>query len=247
MGKNSDGFIELVLIDKVEECDTIKSFYFKSKDGDKLQKHKSGQFIPLKIQTDDVKYKDVIRAYSLSNEPDDSIYRISVKKIEGGLISSYLHDNLKIGDVIEIRNPCGMFVVDDNLPKDDPIVLISGGIGVTPLISMLYDESKKRDNIHFVQAVQHSKMHPFKSDIENICKQNNFKNIVFYSNPIETDKKGIDYDEEGFITQQWIENNIPLNANFYFCGPPIFMKSLEESLLNLNVPKEKIHYEYFMH
>lgn len=96
--KNWNDFKELVLIDKTEVCPDIVSFYFKSKDGNKLIKHKAGQFLPFKIKTDDPKYKDVIRTYSLSMFPNEDTYRISVKKINGGLISTYLHENLNIGD-----------------------------------------------------------------------------------------------------------------------------------------------------
>ena len=87
--KNWDGFKELVLVDKIEVCTDIISFYFKAKDGSKLIKHKAGQFLPFKIKTNDPKYKDVIRTYSLSMFPNEDIYRISVKKINGGLISTY--------------------------------------------------------------------------------------------------------------------------------------------------------------
>ena len=83
-----NGFRELVLTDKAEVCPGIISFYFKSKDGGKLAKHKAGQFLPFKIKTDDPKYKDVIRTYSLSMFPNDELYRISVKKVDGGLIST---------------------------------------------------------------------------------------------------------------------------------------------------------------
>ena len=177
--KNWDGFKELVLVDKIEVCTDIISFYFKAKDGSKLIKHKAGQFLPFKLKTNDPKYKDVIRTYSLSMFPNEDIYRISVKKINGGLISTYLHENLNIGDSIEAMVPTGLFTIKD---KNNDIVLISGGIGITPLLSILYEESAIRNNIHFIQAVQNSKMHPFKDDIENIAKLKNIENTVFLRN-----------------------------------------------------------------
>lgn len=241
---NWDNFKELVLIDKKDVCDTIKSFYFKAKDGEKLPKHTPGQFLPFKIKTDDPKMRDIFRVYSLSDLPNEDTYRISVKKIDGGVMSSYLHDNLQVGDIIEAKAPCGIFVLDENLPKDTPIVLLSGGIGVTPLLSMLLANAKDR-NITFVQAVQNSNMHPFKEDIENICKENNLKNTVFYSNPLDTDEVGKNYDVKGFVTKEWIKENLPLNGAFYFCGPPIFMESLEKNLLELGVSQDKINYEKF--
>ena len=241
---NWDTFKELVLVEKKDVCDTIKSFYFKAKNNEKLQKHTPGQFLPFKIKTDDPQMKEVIRTYSLSDLPNDEMYRISVKKIEGGLMSKYLHDKLQVGDCIEAMPPAGIFVLDETLDKNAPIILLSGGIGVTPLLSMLLANAKDR-NIHFVQAVQNSSMHPFGDDINNICKENNLKNNVFYSNPLDIDELGKDYDVKGFVTKEWIKDNLPLNGTFYFCGPPIFMESLEKNLLELGVAQNKINYEKF--
>ena len=236
------GFRELVLEDKKEECPGIVSFYFKSKDGGKLVKHKEGQFLPFKIKTNDDKYKDVIRTYSLSMFPNENIYRISVKKVDGGLISTYLHENLKVGDSIEAMIPAGLFTVKN---KKNDIVLISGGIGITPLLSMLYEESVNRSNIHFIQAVQNSALHPFKKDIESIATMRNIKNTVFYSNPLEEDVEGIDFDKKGYVNKEFLAESVNLEADFYLCGPPPFMKAIEGALLELGVPKERINYELF--
>ena len=244
VNRNGINFRELVLVDKVKECNDIMSFYFKDKKNQKLTKHKPGQFLPFQIQTQNPKYKGVMRTYSLSMAPNESMYRISVKKLENGLISSYLHDNLEVGDVIEAMEPAGIFTVKEE-SKNRPLILISAGIGITPLLSMLYEESKNRDNIYFVQAVQNSLMHPFKNDIDNICKYKNLSNTVFYSNPLDTDKEGIDYDFTGYVNKEWIRNNLPLDGDFYFCGPSVFMKSLESNLLDLGVKKEFINYEFF--
>lgn len=241
---NWNHFKELELIKKEDVCETIKSFYFKAKNGEKLIKYTAGQFLPFKIKTNDEKMKDVIRAYTLSDLPNEDVYRISVKKIEGGLMSSYLHDNLQVGDCIEAMPPVGMFVLNKNLPSDTPIVLLSGGIGVTPLLSILLDMDKNRD-VHFVQAVQNSNMQPFGEKIGNVCKENGLKNTVFYSAPLETDKINKDYDVKGFVTKEWVQENLPLNGDFYFCGPPIFMEILEKNLLELGVSADRINYEKF--
>lgn len=236
------GFRELVLVDKEKVCDDIISFYFKAKDGGKLVKHKAGQFLPFKIKTDDKKYKDVIRTYSLSMFPNEEMYRISVKKVPNGLISTYLHEEFNVGDSIEAMIPTGLFVIKN---KSNNLVLLSGGIGITPLLSMLYEESAIRNNIHFVQAVQSSKLHPFKDDIEKISEMKGIKNTVFYSDPLESDKRGIDYDFTGYVTKDFLGSNVNLDSDFYFCGPPIFMSSIEKSLIELGVSKDRIHYESF--
>lgn len=236
------GFRELVLVDRKEVCKDIVSFFFEAKDGGKLVKHEAGQFLPFKIKTEDEKYKDVMRTYTLSMFPNENTYRISVKRVEGGLISNYLHDNLKVGDSIEAMVPTGLFTIKN---KTNDLVLLSGGIGVTPMLSMAFDESTRRQNITMIQAVQNGEIHPFKEDINNLVKFKGIKNTVFYSNPLETDELGKDYDYKGFVTKEYLANNVNLNADFYFCGPPIFMKSIESALLELGVSKDRINYELF--
>ena len=243
-GRAWRGFKELILVDKVKECDDIVSFYFKDKEEKKLIKHKAGQYLPIKIRSNDDRYKDEIRTYSLSMKPNEYIYRISVKRVEEGLISTYLHDKLEIGDSIDAMVPTGLFVLEDN-KNSKPVVLISAGIGITPLISMLYEGVEDFRKVTFIQAVQNSKMQPFSYDIRKIAEINELNSYVFYSNPLEEDVEGKDYDFTGFITKEWIENNLDLNSEFYFCGPPPFMKNLNKSLIELGVSRENIHYEFF--
>ncbi|MBU3087250.1 oxidoreductase [Clostridium gasigenes] len=240
--KSWTGFKDLILVDKVKECNDIISFYFKDKEGKKLIKHIAGQYLPIKIKSNDDKYNNEIRTYTLSMKPNEHIYRISVKKVEGGLISSYLHDELEIGHAIEAMVPAGLFTLENN---KKPVVLISAGIGITPLISMLYDAIEDKKNITFIQAVQNSKIQPFKYDIKKMEEIIKLKSYVFYSNPLEVDEKGKDYYVEGFIGKEWIENNLDLNSEFYFCGPPIFMKILNKALIELGVNRENIHFEFF--
>ena len=239
-----EGFKDFVLVDKVKECDDIISFYFKPKDNKKLVKHIAGQYLPIKLKTDNKKYRDEIRTYSLSMKPNEYIYRISVKKIQGGLISTYLHDELQVGDIIEAMIPAGLFTLNKK-KGNNPIVLLAGGIGITPLLSMLYDEVDEGKKIYFVQAVQNSKAQPFNYDIKKIAETSDVKSMVFYDRPLESDAQGNDYDFEGFITRQWLADNVPLNSSFYFCGPPPFMKNLNKCLLSLGVSKESINFEFF--
>lgn len=236
------GFRELILSDRIEECPGIVSFYFKAKDGNKLVKHKAGQFLPFKIETDDARYKGVIRTYSLSIAPNESIYRISVKKIEGGLISTYLHEKLKVGDSILAMVPTGLFTVKSHKNNS---VFISGGIGITPLLSMVYEESMTRNNITFIQAVQNSTIHPFKRDIESLVNVRNIKSAVFYSQPLSTDIQGKDYDFKGYVSKEYLQNNVDLNSDFYLCGPPPFMKAVENILIEIGADEERINYELF--
>lgn len=243
-GEAWTGFKELVLIKKEAESEDIMSFYFKDKNDSKLIKHKAGQFLPFKVKTDDEKYKNVIRTYSLSMMPNEDIYRITVKRVPDGLISNYLHDKLNEGDIIEARMPAGLFTLE-KADKNKPLVFISAGVGITPLISMLYESVGKYPQITFIQAVQNATMQPFASDIKKITKNNNYKNYVFYNEPQEGDVEGKDYDYTGFVTKKWIEDNLDMNSQFYFCGPPPFMKAINTALIELGVDKERIHFESF--
>ncbi|MGL5084863.1 MAG: FAD-binding oxidoreductase, partial [Clostridium sp.] len=143
---------------------------------------------------------------------------------------------------LEAMVPSGLFTMEQN---EKPVVLISAGIGITPLISMLYDGIEGKKDITFIQAVQNSKIQPFNYDIKKMEELIKLKNYVFYSNPLEGDVEGKDYDVQGFIGQEWIGNNLDLNSEFYFCGPPIFMKILNKALIALGVSKENIHFEFF--
>lgn len=240
------GFRELVLVDKIKECEDITSFYFKDKAGGQLVPHQAGQFLPFRVQTEDEKYKGILRTYSLSNYPNEEIYRISVKKIQGGLMSTYLHEELNIGDIIEAMVPAGLFTISDEVKQSGkPLVLLSGGIGITPILSMLYEQMHTDTEVYIVQAVQNSAIHPFKADIKAIAQKEIIHSTVFYGNPLPCDELGKDYDNVGFVTKEWIKNSLPLNAEFYFCGPPPFMKALEQSLIELGVSIENIHYELF--
>lgn len=237
-------FKEFVLVEKEHVCETVKSYVFKPLDSSPIPKHIPGQFMVMKVKTEDPNMQDVARCYSILNKPNEEFYKISVKKVDNGVMSGYLHDKLEIGDIIKSRIPMGNFVINEELPSTTPLVLISGGIGVTPLLSMLLENADKR-NIHFIQAVQNSTMHPFKKEIENSCKKNNLKNTVFYSNPLDCDTLGKDFDVLGFVTKEWLKENTDLNSDYYFCGPPVFLDLMEKYLTELGVDSNRINFEKF--
>lgn len=230
------------IYNKVKENDVVTSFYIKSEDGQKLKKNEAGQFIAIKpIKEGD--NKNAIRQYSLSMKPGEEFYRISIKREEHGLVSRYMHDNIQIGDTVEISDPLGKFILKDS---NKPLVLLSGGIGVTPMMSMLYKAVEEKRDVIFVQAVLNSTAHTFKDEIKNIKKEHqNVKTAIFYQNPLESDEKGKDYDFEGVVTKEWIEENLPMDGDFYFCGPLGFMKHVYDTLRGMNVSEDAINYEMF--
>lgn len=233
---------EVEIFNKVKENDVVTSFYMRPKDGGKLKKSMPGQFIsvnPIK----EGENKGAIRQYSLSMKPGSDFYRISVKREEHGLVSRYMHDKVNIGDTIFITDPLGDFILKEG---NKPVVLISGGIGVTPTMAMLYQALEDKKDVTFVQAVLNSTQHTFKNEIKELKKNNkNMKTGVFYQTPLESDVLGEDYDEVGFITKEWIEENLPKDGDFYFCGPLGFMKYIYDILKGMGIKDDSIHYEMF--
>ncbi len=240
--KDNDLFSKVKVFNKVKENDVVTSFYLTPVDKKVFKTNKAGQFISIKpISTGD--NSGEVRQYSLSMKPGEDFYRISVKREDKGLISRYLHENINVGDEVEITEPLGEFILKDS---NKPLVLISGGIGITPMMSMLYKAIEEGRNIKFIQAVMNSNVHTFKRELKEIAeKHNNVDVEFFYSNPLDTDKLGEDYQVKGYITKEWIENNLSKDEDFYFCGPLGFMKMIYDTLKAMDVSDDSINYEMF--
>lgn len=253
--ENQDGgwgdFREFVVDMKVKESDVITSFYLKPKNGKGLAQYKPGQYISVKVEIPGQKYKQ-IRQYSLSDAPGKDYYRISVKREDAvedrpeGLVTNFLHKHVQEGDVLPISAPAGVFTLDTD--TNLPVVFISGGVGVTPLMSMLNTlvEAKSNRTITFIQATQNSSVHAFRSHLVQLAAQHlNVSSYVCYNRPNADDQKGIDFDQN-FVSIDFLKTILPNNkADFYFCGPLPFMKGLYSTLKDWGVPAENIHFEFF--
>ena len=149
--------------------------------------------------------------------------------------------------MIPITAPAGDFYMD--MESNLPLVLISGGVGLTPMMCMLNTTVKENPNreIYFIHAAINSHVHAFKSHVNNLASENkNVKSFVIYEKPSEEDKEMKSYNKEGFITLEWLQQVIPeKDADFYFCGPEPFMKVVNKSLKQWEIPDEHIHYEFF--
>lgn len=235
-------FSPFIVTDKIVENDLVTSFYLKPLTKMTLPTHLAGQFISVKPILEG-KYENEVRQYSLSMKPGKDFYRISIKRENNGIISNYMHDTVEVNSKILITEPLGEFILKEN---NKPIVLISGGIGITPILSMLYEASDKNQQVYVVQAALNSTVHSFKKEIEYLSKtHSNVTSYVFYQEPLDTDKSNSDYTHKGFISEDFIKGNLPLESDFYFCGPPGLMKHLESTLLGLGVNNEQINYELF--
>ena len=239
------GMKKFVLVDKKAESSVITSFYLKRKDGSEIPHFIPGQFIALNTEIPNTDHKHT-RNYSLSDVPNKRHIRISVKKEIGspnGIVSNYLHDNLEIGSIIDIGMPSGNFVIKDS---KKPLVLISGGVGITPLLSMFKYEAKKDNReILFIQCALNSKTHAFKNEINEVTNEKT-KSIVVYSEPTVEDKKLINFDFTGLLTIDIFSAlKVSNDSDFYFCGPTKFMANTLLILQKMNIKESQINYEFF--
>ena len=245
-----DGFRNFVVDRKVKESDVITSFYLKPEDTQAIAHFQAGQYISIKLEIAGEEFTH-LRQYSLSDAPGKDYYRISVKREAGttnpeGMVSNYLHDGVKEGDILKVSAPAGDFVLNTN--KNTPVVLISGGVGLTPMLSMFKTlvEVQPQRKVTFIHAAANSNVHALREEVETLTSLENVNSFFFYDSPTEDDRKNNRFDVEGYVTQEWLLKNIPsLEADFYFCGPTPFMKSINSSLKNLGVNEDRINFEFF--
>ncbi len=245
------GYRDFRVDQKVEESRLITSFYLKPEDGKPIASYKAGQYLTLQAEIPGETYTH-IRHYSLSDASGKDYYRISVKREEGrggapaGIVSTYLHQQVQTGDILKFSAPAGDFVISS---KDLPLVLISGGVGITPLLSMLNTVAEQHPNRHvtFIHSAKNSEFHAFKEHVEKLAeKHENIRSFVCYEAPASMDRSLLNFDKEGYVDLEWLQSILPgKDADFYFCGPLPFMKAINAALKKWNVSKNNIHYEVF--
>lgn len=240
-----EGFRNFVVDRKVQESDVITSFYLKPEDGKEIASYQAGQYITVKVKPEDQTYTHM-RHYSLSDAPGKEYYRISVKREEYGGVSTYLHQDVNEGDIITVSAPAGDFVLEQ---KENTAVLISGGVGLTPMVSMLNTiiEQQPTREVVFIHGALNSQVHAMKDYVAQVASEHaTVKNLVVYSNPTDLDKEAKNFDKEGFIDLDLLKSVIKdKQSDFYFCGPVPFMKIMYRTLTEWGVSKENIHFEFF--
>ncbi|MEH7140069.1 NO-inducible flavohemoprotein [Priestia megaterium] len=246
-----EGYRSFYIDKKVEESDNVTSFYLKAKTEKGIASYKAGQYLTLAANVPGEKYTH-IRHYSLSEAPGKDYYRISVKREDAhdgapaGIVSNYLHKQVQTGDTLKFSAPAGDFVLDHS---ELPVVLISGGIGITPLLSMLNTIVEKQPTckVTFLHASINGKTHAFKEHVAQLNRNNeNVTSFICYSSPNEGDRLGTDFDKEGYIDLELLQSVVPSKeAVFYFCGSIPFMEAILKALRRWDIPNERIHYEVF--
>ncbi|SEL89144.1 nitric oxide dioxygenase [Colwellia chukchiensis] len=229
------------VIDKVTESALVKSFIFAPVDQQAVIGFTPGQYIGLEVHPTGNDYKE-IRQYSLSDKPNGKSYRISVKREQQGVpgkVSNYLHDSVNIGDEVKLYAPAGDFFFVD---RQSPTVLISAGVGITPMQGMLETlaANKHPQPVHFLHACEDNSQHSFAQRTAELVKNNNWQQNIWYRN----EKPQQSHIKQGMMDLS--STDLPTQTgNFYLCGPIAFMKFAKQQLLSLGVGEGNIHYEVF--
>lgn len=251
-GASWSGFRPFRVIRKHVESDEITSFYLAPADGSLAGGFQPGQYVSVTRFVDRLGV-DQPRQYSLSDAPHGKWLRISVKREAGrgeaepGHVSNLLHDGVEAGAIVHVSAPMGEFTLDRN--RRTPVVLMSGGVGVTPMMSMLATLIAERSEreIAFVHACRGARVHAFRDWLRGVAAEHaNVKRAVFYEEVGAQDRRGVDYDFEGRIDLGRIESiALPPDADYYVCGPVVFMREQRDALLARGVDASRIHTEIF--
>lgn len=233
------GAREFKIVAKVAESTEITSFYFTPADGQPILAFTPGQYIGMQLFLNG---EEIRRNYSLSALARDNQYRISVKREAGGRASNHLHDGVEVGQSINLFPPSGEFTLT---PSDKPLVLISGGVGITPTLTMLQAALETGRAIHFIHCARNGSVHAFRDWVEALLpKYPQLQRFYCYA---EHDDSGPAPHASGLMDQalleQWLPQDRDLDA--YFLGPKPFMAAIKRQLQVAGVPEVQAHYEFF--
>lgn len=237
-----NGWRAFEVVEVRPESSVITSFVLKPKDGGPVLRHRPGQY--LTFWFDVPGHAPIKRNYSISCAPNDESYRISVKREDKGLASGWLHDNARVGMVLKVGAPAGDFFLPETPPR--PVVLLSGGVGLTPMVSMLETlvAEKTDTEVHYVHGAYDAGAHAMGPHIRALTAAHpRARSTVFYEAPAND---GDGHDHAGRISGAWLSQQTPIQeADYYLCGPRPFLRALVSDLRDAGVPADRIHYEFF--
>ncbi|MDC7817286.1 NO-inducible flavohemoprotein [Pseudomonas sp. BLCC-B112] len=233
------GAREFTLVDKVQESAEITSFYFEPLDRGPILAAEPGQYIGLQLF---IEGEEVRRNYSLSALTSQGQYRISVKREAGGVASNYLHDQCPVDARIMLFPPAGEFTLE---ASDKPLVLISGGVGITPTLPMLEAALATERPVHFIHCARNGQVHAFRHWVDELAQRYpQLKRFYCYA---EDDGISPAADKLGLLTREqladWLPEQRDLDA--YFLGPKGFMAAIKRHLKALGIPEQQSRYEFF--
>lgn len=250
---------------KVKESDEITSFYLEPVDGKSLPSYKPGQYLSVRTTVPKLNYMQP-RQYSLSDKPSPNYYRISVKREAGlpanepeavvhpGYISNVLHDLKNEEDILSVSHPAGEFFLDPEVDTESPVVLLSAGVGLTPMISILNTllENGSTRPISFIHGARNTSVQAFGDHVRDVAKQHsNVTTSFFIGAPKEQqDVEGVHYQHTGRVKLEVLDRSKDLflenaQTKYFICGPEGFMSAMEKQLLDLGVGQDRIEMEAF--
>jgi ferredoxin-NADP reductase/MOSC domain-containing protein YiiM/ferredoxin len=239
------GFRRLSVTAIEPESDSVISIRLEDPDGAPLPAARPGQYLTLRIQPDNGE-RSVLRNYSLSGPFAAGYYRITVKREHDGAASGYLHTRLSVGDQLDIAAPRGTFILDG---MHTPVLLISAGIGATPVLAMLHAlaEDHSDREIWWLHGARSSRGHSFAAEARTLLASlPNVRAHVYYSCPGPNDLEGRDFDSAGRLTASLLaELEPPRDAEAYLCGPTPFMEEISAGLAAMGIDASCIHTEPF--
>jgi len=239
------GFREMRVANINKESDSVTSFILEPIDGQPLPLFQAGQFVVLRLHLEPDK-APVLRSYSLSDLPEADHFRISVKSELNGIGSSFLCNRAREGDVLDVSAPRGSFTLR---PSQSPVVLLSAGVGATPVMSMLHAlaAGKSQREIWWIYGARNRVDHPFAEESRSLLKQlSRGREYIVYSRPAAADQVGADFNATGHIDTALLARiGVSRDSDFYLCGPSSFLQSMRDGLRNWGVLAENVHTEIF--
>ncbi len=239
------GFRHLTVSAITRESDSAISIRLDDPAGAPLPAARPGQFLTVRVQRDE-KQRPLLRNYSLSGPPGAGYYRVTVKREPDGAASGYLHTRLAVGDQLDIAAPRGTFILDQTRA---PVLLISAGIGATPVLAMLQSLVQQRSDreIWWLYTARNGHEHPFAVETRTLLASlPNVRTHVYYSRPDPSDLEGRDFDSAGHLTASILAGlTPPADAEAYVCGPAAFMNDISAGLGALGLDGSRVHTEPF--
>ena len=239
------GFQPLVVAAIDQESADVLSVSMRHPDGKPLPQAQPGQYVVLRLKRTDGS-PPLLRSYSLSGPPSTDRYRISVKIEPNGAAGSYLREHIRLGDILDVSAPRGSFILQDG---ERPAVLLSAGIGATPVLAMLHALATARSSrsVFWLHAARDGQHHPFAAEVRGLMRAlPRGRSFICYSRPASRDKMGEDFDAVGHLSRSVFDQlGVPRDADVYLCGPVRFMAQMKEALAAVGLPPQRIQVEIF--
>nr|WP_168531868.1 MOSC and FAD-binding oxidoreductase domain-containing protein [Streptomyces sp. RPA4-2]QIY66228.1 MOSC domain-containing protein [Streptomyces sp. RPA4-2] len=239
------GFRPLTVTHIQPESPSVFSLSLTSADGSALPAASPGQFLTVKVPLE-ADVPPLIRSYSLSGEPRAGMYRISVKVEPYGAASNRLRTRVRVGDSLDAAAPRGSFCLSKG---SNPVVLLSAGVGVTPLLAMLHALARDRSTreVWWLHAARNGTEHPFAQESRGLIEElANARSAIYYSKPNDADRQGVDYTMAGRLSPDRIVGlGLPTDADAYLCGPVGFMNGFTTALVDAGLEPSRVHTEIF--